>query len=201
MSSRSVQLYDQPCPTCRKNSLTLTESTENVDYFGPVVISTITCSSCGYKDADVYSVSVGEPSLIRARIASTKDLTMKVVRSSSASIRAPKLGVSINPGPAAEGFITNVEGILDRMQQILEWILPSLSSKQKERAQKVLANLKKARQGKLSFVLELRDPSGHSGIAGSDMTKIKRKLLPDKELESLGKTPADPQQPPTSRQP
>jgi len=200
MLSRSVQLYDQPCPTCRKNSLTLTELTENVDYFGPVIITSITCSSCGYKDADVYLVSVGEPSVIRARITSTKDLAMKVVRSSSAAIRVLKLGVSISPGPAAEGFITNVEGVLDRMQQILEGILPSLSSKRKERARKVLANLKEARQGKLSFVLELRDPSGHSGIAGSDMTKIKRRPLSKKELENLREWPVDAQQFPASTQ-
>jgi zinc finger protein len=110
---------------------------------------------------------------------------MKVVRSSSATIRIPKLGVSIRPRISAESFITNIEGVLDRVQQVLEGIIPSLPPKRKSRANKVLMNLKKARQGKLSFFLELIDPSGRSGIAGSDMTKIKRRPLSKKELEKL----------------
>jgi len=133
----------------------------------------------------VSLVAAGEPSIIRARIVSRKDLAMKVVRSSSATIRIPKLGVVIRPRVSAEGFITNVEGVLNRVQQVLEGVTPSLPPKRKSRAKKVLMNLKKARQGKLSFVLELRDPSGHSGIAGSDMTRIKKKPMPRKELEEL----------------
>ena len=123
--------------------------------------------------------------MIRARIVSRKDLAMKVVRSSSATIRIPKLGVSIRPRISSEGFITNIEGVLDRVQQVLEGIIPSLPPKRKSRANKVLANLKKARQGKLTFFLELIDPSGRSGIAGSDMRKIKSRSLSKKELEKL----------------
>jgi len=48
-----------------------------------------------------------------------------------------------------------------------------------------LAKLKKAREGKLSFVVELKDPLGNSAIVGNDMTKIKKRLLSKRELERL----------------
>ncbi len=185
MASKTFRLPDQPCPTCRKNSLQLTESVENVDYFGPVLLTTISCSTCGYRDTDVALTSVKEPSVMRAQIASDEDLTMKIVKSSSATIRVPELGVTITPRTSAQGFITNVEGILDRIQEVLEGIVPSLSQKRRRRARSVLAKLKKAREGKLSFVVELKDPLGNSAIIGSDMAKIKTRPLSGRELEKL----------------
>jgi len=185
MAPKIFRLPDQPCPTCRKNSLQLTESVENVDYFGPVLLTTVSCNMCGYRDTDVALTSVREPSVMRAQIASDKDLAMKIVKSSSATIRVPELGVSITPRTSAQGFITNVEGILYRIQEVLEGIIPSLSQKRRRRARSVLAKLKKAREGKLSFVVELKDPLGNSAIVGSDMTKIKKRLLSKRELERL----------------
>lgn len=185
MTSKTFRLSDQPCPTCGKDSLHLTESMEEVDYFGPVLLTTISCSLCGYRDTDVALTSVKEPSAIRAQITSDEDLAMKIVRSSSATIRVPELGVSITPKASAQGFITNVEGVLDRVQQALEGMIPSLSQKKRRRARSVLAKLRRAREGKLGFVVELKDPSGNSAIAGSDMTKIKKRSLSKKELERL----------------
>ena len=187
MVAETVPLPEPRCPTCRRNSLTLTEFVENVDYFGPVLLTTISCTQCGYRDADVASLSEGKPSIIRAQITSTRDLTMKVIRSSSATIHIPRLGISISPVSSAEGFITNVEGVLDRIQPILEGVVPNLSARQKKRAEAILADLKKAREGHLSFILELRDPSGNSAIAGSNTSKIKKKPFPKKELERYKK--------------
>jgi len=185
MASKTFRLPDQPCPTCRKNSLQLTESVENVDYFGPVLLTTVFCGICGYRDTDVALTSVKEPSVMSAQIASDKDLAMKIVKSSSATIRMPELGVSITPRTSAQGFVTNVEGILDRIQGVLEGMIPSLSQRRRRRARSVLAKLKKAREGKLSFVVELKDPLGNSAIIGSDMTKIKKRILSKRELERL----------------
>jgi len=185
MASKMFRLPDQPCPTCGRSSLHLTESMEDVDYFGPVLLTTISCSLCGYRDTDVALGSVKQPNAIRAQITSDKDLAMKIVRSSSASIKVPELGVSITPKASAQGFITNVEGVLDRIQQVLEGMIPSLSQKKRRRAKSVLAKLKRAREGKLRFVVELKDPSGNSAIAGSDMTKIRKRPLSKRELEKL----------------
>jgi len=185
MASKTFRLPDQPCPTCKTNSLQLTESVENVDYFGPVLLTIISCSTCGCRDTDVALTSVKEPSVMRAQITSDKDLTMKIVKSSSATIRVPELGVTITPRTSAQGFITNVEGILDRIQEALEGTVPSLSQKRRRRARSVLAKLKKAREGKLSFVVELKDPLGNSAIVGSDMAKIKTRPLSGRELEKL----------------
>mgnify|MGYP001024338135 FL=1 len=187
MTSKSFALPGQPCPNCRKNFLSLAESVEQVEHFGPVLLTTISCSQCGYKDTDVSSIHAREPSVMRARITSGKDLSIKVIRSKYAIIRIPELGVSISPRTAAEGFITNVEGVLVKIQQVLEGITPSLSKQKRRRAKATLTKLKKAREGKLGFVVELKDPSGVSAIVGSDTTKMTRRLLTKKELEKLRK--------------
>ena len=38
------------------------------------------------------------------------DFDVRVIRSMTARIEIPELGVRMNPGPACEGFVTNVEG-------------------------------------------------------------------------------------------
>ena len=50
---------------------------------------------------------------------SPEDLAIRVVRSMSASLEVPELGVRIDPGPACQGFVSNVEGVLDRIEQIV----------------------------------------------------------------------------------
>ncbi len=129
-------------------------------------------------------MTAGEPSVIRARIESPKDLTMKVVRSNSATIRVSKLGISIHPGISAQGFITDVEGVLDRMQQILEAMIPHVSQKRRERAKMILANLKKARRGKFSFVLELKDPSAVAQLPEAIWQRSRKDLLRRRNLKN-----------------
>ena len=51
---------------------------------------------------------------------SRKTISARVVRSTGARIEIPEFGVRIDPGPACEGFVSNVEGVLDRIGKVVK---------------------------------------------------------------------------------
>ena len=57
------------------------------------------------------------------KVRTQDDIDARVVRSTSGTIRIPELGVDIEPGPASESFISNIEGVLDRVSDILEMVV------------------------------------------------------------------------------
>jgi len=71
-------------------------------------------------------------------VTSTEDLKIHVVRGNTATIVVPELGVSIHPGLNNEGFISNVEGVLTRIEDILRFLSRSLEGRRKERADQLI---------------------------------------------------------------
>jgi len=108
---------------------------------------------------------------------------MPVVRSSSATIQIPELGVLITPGPVAEGFISNVEGVLERVEHASRMLLRD--PEKREQAGKFLQRIKEARDGSAKFTLIIKDPLGNSGIISKDERKVKRRKLTSREIEKL----------------
>lgn len=183
MSSETRSIPDVKCPVCGLQSLKEKETKHNVDYFGPILLTTIVCANCGFKHSDVICLNVQEPSSISASIEDPEDLKISVVRSSNATIQIPELGVLITPGPIAEGFISNVEGVLDRVEQVTRMLFRD--PKKRDRAERFLQRMKEARDGRLKFTLIIKDPLGNSAIIAKDERKIKRRKLTKREIEKL----------------
>lgn len=183
MSSKTRPIPEVKCPVCGFQSLTEQETKHDVDYFGPVLLTTIVCANCGFKHSDVICLNAQEPSSIRASIEDSDDLKMPVVRSSNATIQIPELGVRITPGPIAEGFISNVEGVLDRVEQVTRMLFRD--PKKRDRAERFLQRIKEARDGQLKFTLVIKDPLGNSAIIAKDERKVKRRKLTRREIEKL----------------
>jgi len=183
MSSEPRRIPEVKCPVCGVQSLTGQETKHNVDYFGPVLLTTIVCANCGFKQSDVICLNVQEPSSISASIEEPEDLAMSVVRSSNATIQIPELGVRITPGPIAEGFISNVEGVLDRVEQVTRMLFRD--PKKRGRAERFLQRIREARDGRIKFTLVIKDPLGNSAIVAKDERKIKRRKLTKREIEKL----------------
>jgi len=80
-------------------------------------------------------------------------------------ISIPELGIRIDPGPACEGFISNVEGVLDRVENVLtnlqNW---AESDGEKERVHDLRGKLQEVREGRLPVTLIIDDLSGSSAI-------------------------------------
>jgi len=183
MSSNPRQIPEVNCPVCGAQSLTEKETKYEVDYFGPVLLTTIICANCGFKHSDVICLNVQNPSSISASIEEPKDLKMPVVRSSDATIQIPELGVLITPGPMAEGFVSNVEGVLERVEQVTRMLVRD--PKRRGRAERFLQKIKEARDGRTKFTLVIKDPLGNSAIIAKDERKIKKRKLTKKEIEKL----------------
>jgi len=183
MSSKTRQIPEVKCPVCGAKSLTEQETKYDVDHFGPVLLTTIVCANCSFKHSDVICLNVQEPSSISASIEDLEDLKMSVVRSSNATIQIPELGVLITPGPIAEGFISNVEGVLERVERVTRMLVRD--PKKRERAERFLQRIKEARDGRIKFTLVIKDPLGNSAIIAKDERKIKRRKLTKREIEKL----------------
>ncbi|MEM5869774.1 MAG: ZPR1 zinc finger domain-containing protein [Candidatus Aenigmatarchaeota archaeon] len=170
------------CPVCKNQSLVFSSTTTEIPYFGKILILSLKCESCGFKHNDVLNLEIKDPLSYRIEIEEEKDLTAKVVRASSGTIIIPELGVKIEPGSQAEGFITNVEGVLERIERVLKSQIEVQKDKKLEKVKELLEKIGKMREGKEKFTLILKDPFGNSAIISP---KAKKRKLSEKELKKL----------------
>ena len=106
-----------------------------------------------------------------SRWGSVEDLKIHVVGGNTATVIVPELGVSLHPDLNNERFISNVEGVLTRVGDVLRFLSRSLErEKRKERAD-LLLKVQRAREGKLRFTLVLKDPLGNSTIISEKAKK------------------------------
>ena len=169
------QLAKQPCPMCKEKALTLTEDEKEIPYFGKVYVFSMTCSNCKYHKADVEVAEKGEPSKYTVEINGEEDLKIRIVKSSEATIKIPHV-VTIEPGPASSGFITNVEGILNRVKHQIEAAKESEEDNDaKKKAKKLLKKINKVMWGQEKLKIIIEDPSGNSAIISEKAQKSKLK--------------------------
>jgi len=157
----------------------------NVDHFGSVLLSLTVCPKCGYKSRDILPLETREPTLIKARIDSLSDLNIKVIKSVTATIRIPEFGAAITPGPNSEGFITNVEGVLARMEDVLTFMLSSAEPEKVRSGERILEQIHKARESEPRFTIIIEDPFGNSSLVSSDPSKIEKRNLTKNELKEI----------------
>jgi zinc finger protein len=107
---------------------------------------------------------------------------MRVIKSGTATVIIPEFGATITPGPHSEGYISNVEGILERIEDALTFMLSSAKGKSLERGEKMLKQIGMAREGTPQLTLVIKDPLGNSAIVSSDPTKVRKRKLTKREL-------------------
>lgn len=157
-----------PCPCCNTD-IEYLYKTENIPYFSDILIISAICPECGYKFVDTQLLKHNDPVRYTVAINSEEDLNIRVIRSMSASIEIPELGVRIDPGPVSQGFISNMEGVLDRIETVVKGALTWGNEVEKENAAALLADIARVKAGTFPVTLILEDPSGNSGI-GSEKT-------------------------------
>ncbi len=170
-----------PCPACGRE-LNVVTALYDTPYFGKILITSISCE-CGFKHSDSFSAEINDP--IRFKLEIKNDtLFSKVVRSTSATVRIPELGLAMEPGPASQGFITNVEGILMRFQEIVEMAKRWNSDNHDavKRCEFIIEKLKLAMEGKERLTLVLEDPYGNSAIIDD---RVFMEKLSDNEAKDL----------------
>jgi len=159
-----------PCPCCN-TEIEYLYKTENIPYFSDILIISAICPECGYKFVDTQLLKHDPPARYTLPVNSVDDLSVRVVRSMSASIEIPELGVRIDPGPVSQGFVSNVEGVLDRIEQVVNGAFNWGDEAEKENAAALLANIVKVKAGTFPITLILEDPDGNSGIIDDKTVK------------------------------
>tara|TARA_B100001250_G_scaffold338286_1_gene305331 strand:+ start:552 stop:1145 length:594 start_codon:yes stop_codon:yes gene_type:complete len=185
---------EQPCPICfSEEGLTMIAHTSEIPYFGEHTQLTILCPSCGWKHTDFIPAEGKKPGAWSLEIDSSEMLSVRIVRSSSCTIRIEKLGLEVDPGGATTGYVSNIEGVLNRFEGAIQLMYrQSIASKEQEIVKKCELLLKKidlVKSGDLVVEMTLLDPMGHSQILHSNA--ISRDLT-NEELENLEVGPSIP---------
>ena len=165
-----LSVFPGRCPIC-DSDIEYRYQTETIPHFSDVMFISSSCP-CGFHYCDTLLLSGGEPARWQIRVDSVQDLSVRVVRGSSGTIEIPDLGVRIDPGPACEAFISNVEGILLRVTQVVEQILPGLQGSERENAMALLDRIGEVREGKVPVTLVIEDPCGNSAIVSEKAEKV-----------------------------
>ncbi len=172
---KPVEIDGQQCPICSENTLKLTEIEREIPYFGNVFIFSMQCTACKYHKADVEPTEVGEPAKYTLDIDGEDDMSVRIVKSSNATVKIPRI-TTIEPGAAANGYITNVEGILNRVKVQLENVRDNAEDKtERKKAKNMIKKLQNTMWGKDTLKLIVEDPSGNSAIVSEKATKEKLK--------------------------
>ncbi len=145
-----------------------------IPHFGQSLLLTAICESCGYKHSDVWDVDEQVPVKLTFESSTEKDLTVKVVKSSNATVKIPQLGLEVTPGSQSQGYIANVEGVLERIQDALLGI-EQMKPEKKQKIKELLEKIAKMRNAKEMFTLIIEDPSGNSKIISDKAKKEKLK--------------------------
>ncbi len=181
---------DMPCPVCQKSgNLFMIAHVDEIPYFGEHTQVTVMCHDCGWKQTDFIPAEGKKAGCWSLKITNEKQLNSRIVRSSSCTISIPELDLQVNPGSNATGYVSNVEGVINRFLEIVRVVLRDLiadEDKDEEDIQRLahfiisLENAGKDENNQIT--LELLDPHGHSMIVDKDATE---RDLTDEELNSL----------------
>ena len=153
-------LENQVCDICKeKSSIIITKNILD-PYCGKLSIFSIKCKNCGYKKNDVGFLEPKEPKKYILKVNRKKDLNIKIVKSSYCELEIPTFGLSIESGLNSDGFVTNVEGVLQKFLQKLNLF------EDNEKKLKIKKKLERAISGLENFEMILKDDSGNSMIVG-----------------------------------
>ncbi len=142
----------------------------------------VLCSGCMFKHSDVLHLRQREPSRHEYKISSSGDMNVRVVKSGTATIKIPELGVTIKPSSGSRGYISNVEGVLNRVKEAIVFAMSDASPARRRVAERKLKTLGAIMHGLKKTNLIVMDPFGHSAIIDK---RAKRRKLTKKELAFL----------------
>ena len=162
---------DSPCIACGRKGVVNIVSNLDLPYLGEAMQTTYVCRSCGFKHSDLITLENRGAIRYEAFIEKEEDLSLRVVRSNSGTIRIPEIGVEIEPGLASESFISNTEGVLDRIEEVVRILMSDAELDVHMKCEALLEKLGKMKSAEVPFHLVVEDPYGSSAILGDGVRK------------------------------
>jgi zinc finger protein len=171
------ELSGETCPLCLKKTLTLRESEQDVPYFGTMYVFSMTCTDqeCGYSVSDVEFADEQEPCRYDFEVSCEADLNARVIKGSAATVRIGRIA-TIEPGASPDGYVSTIEGVLVRLQDVLEQVRDSEDDPdQRKRAKNQLKKILRILSGHEPVTITLLDPTGNSAIIHEKAKRSKLK--------------------------
>ena len=173
--SEPEEEFSFSCPSCKDGRLKIIKNLYDLPDKDKMLIIKFECDNCNYHQNDIipYTTRI-EPGKLTLKITNEEDLKSKVYRSPTGKLEIPELELSVEPGPSARFYYTNIQGILFRFEKAIEIHLNNedLSEDEKLEVVKILNNLREAINGNYPFTLIIEDYSGGSYIIPTDDSKL-----------------------------
>ena len=183
MNDETVNEMIIKCPACgiEGEAKSIMKEIE-IPHFGKVMETTIQCPSCGFKHSDIIALEQNDPAKYVLEI-NRNNLSIRVVRSQSATVIIPELGIKVEPGPKSEGYVTNVEGVLTRFESAVKKALSLFDDAESQKNGKITLNkIQELKKGNGTATLEILDPFGQSNIVSENVEILE---IPEEELSEL----------------
>ena len=187
-------VIEQACPMCfTDGSVTMMVNVHEIPYFGEHTELTLSCRECGWRKTDFLAGEDNTPTKWETPI-DIDTISARIVRSSSCTVRVEELDLEVEPGIAADGYVSNVEGVLNRFisairmlqRQALEDEVHEDASKCEDYIARLLSSMSDE-NSKLTLVL--LDPMGNSKILHQTARKS---TLAEEDAEKLSTGPSIP---------
>ena len=179
-------VYSFKCPSCQEGIIDIVKSIYDLPDGDKILILKFECNTCNFHKNDVIPLTTNmEPGIMTLQVLDENDLKSKIYRSPAGKLEIPELELIVEPGPRADFYFTNVQGILFRFESAVLIYRNNLEEKDPEKSEidDILHDLKQAIDGKFNFTLKITDPQGGSYIIPQDKSKYKFDKIEEKELE------------------
>tara|TARA_B100001094_G_scaffold327352_1_gene385393 strand:+ start:500 stop:1111 length:612 start_codon:yes stop_codon:yes gene_type:complete len=188
---------DVACPICGKEGqVRMMTHIDDIPYFGEHTQVTILCHACGWRQADFIPAEGRKPGGCHLVVSDPSHIRARVVRSSSCTVRIPELDLEAKPGTASTGYVSNIEGVIDRFMEIIVMVTRQCYAedadiediKKLQEMHTILLELKEE-PIPMPVTIELLDPNGHSQILHEDA------VMRDLRADELDELPVGPEAP------
>ena len=187
------QDIDMPCPMCATSGqFHMITHIDEIPYFGEHTQLTLICEACGWRQTDFIPPEGKNPGCLSLHIDAEEKLRTRVVRSSSCTIRIPELDLAVHPGSNSTGYVSNVEGVIQRFIDVVNLVSKDLlnetdgESSLDESMEQLIdmrTRLQEAGKHESAYItLEFLDPHGLSSILHDD---VMQRQLSSEEIEEL----------------
>lgn len=166
-------LHGEMCPFCNTPNLTLMENDSDIPYFGQVALFSMTCSNCKYHKSDVECLENKGPVKWEIDISGGEDMSIRIVKSAGATVKIPRM-VTIESAETSNGYVTNVEGLLNRIKKQIEFAGEEAEDNvAKKKAKKQLRKIQDVIWGNDTLTIQIEDKTGNSAIISEKAVKKK----------------------------
>jgi zinc finger protein len=189
-AEKTKKEYTFKCPACKKGVVSIQKTVYDLPDEDQMLIIKFECDNCKFHKNDIIPMTTRtEPGISILKVSTVEDLESKVYRSPTGQLEIPELELLVKPGPGAQFYFTNIEGILDRFKRAVLIYKKDLYSEDPESedykaVSEILDNIKKAKKGEFPFTLKIKDLEGGSYIIPTYKSQYTFKKINPREEKS-----------------